>query len=181
MTGLCFDSRKVQKGDLYFCLPGMTYDGHDFIAQAVEKGAIGIVHSKEIENKLEGAVYIRVEDVVLAMNQCARIFYAKPSDKMTMYGITGTNGKSTCANIIKYIRELKEPCGYIGTIAIEYGKVRLAPDLTTPDALFLQKKLSDMVRAGMKSCALEVSSHGLAQHRVDAIRFDVAIFTNFHL
>ena len=56
-------------------------------------------------------VYIRVEDVVLAMNQCARIFYAKPSDKMTMYGITGTNGKSTCANIIKYIRELKEPCG----------------------------------------------------------------------
>ena len=68
---------------------------------------------------------------------------------------------------------------YIGTIAIEYGKVRLAPDLTTPDALFLQKKLSDMVRAGMKSCALEVSSHGLAQHRVDAIRFDVAIFTNF--
>lgn len=179
VTGLCFDSRKVQKGDLYFCLPGMTYDGHDFIAQAVEKGAIGIVHSKEIENKLEGAVYIRVEDVVLAMNQCARIFYAKPSDKMTMYGITGTNGKSTCANIIKYIRELKEPCGYIGTIAIEYGKVRLAPNLTTPDALFLQKKLSDMVRAGMKSCALEVSSHGLAQHRVDAIRFDVAIFTNF--
>ena len=60
VTGLCFDSRKVQKGDLYFCLPGMTYDGHDFIAQAVEKGAIGIVHSKEIENKLEGAVYIRV-------------------------------------------------------------------------------------------------------------------------
>ncbi len=179
VTGLCFDSRKVQKGDLYFCLPGMTYDGHDFIDQAVEKGAIGIVHSKEIENKLEGAVYIRVEDVVTAMNQCARLFYAKPSDKMMMYGITGTNGKSTCANIIKYIRELKEPCGYIGTIAIEYGKVRLAPDLTTPDALFLQKKLSDMVRAGMKSCALEVSSHGLAQHRVDAIRFDVAIFTNF--
>lgn len=179
VTGLCFDSRKVRKGDVYFCLPGMTYDGHDFIPQAIEKGAIAIVHSRDIENKQEGAVYIKVQDVVQAMNQCARLFYAKPSDKMTMYGITGTNGKSTCANIIKYIRELKEPCGYIGTIAIEYGKVRLAPDLTTPDALFLQKKLSDMVRAGMKSCALEVSSHGLAQHRVDAIRFDVAIFTNF--
>ncbi len=179
ITGLCFDSRKVKKGDLYFCLPGITYDGHDFIDQAIENGAVGIVHSRDLMDKMPGAVYIKVQDVNECMNQCARLFYAKPTDKMTMYGITGTNGKSTCANIIKYIRGFKEPCGYIGTIAIEYGKVRLAPDLTTPDALFLQKTFSDMVRAGMKACALEVSSHGLAQHRVDAIRFDVAIFTNF--
>lgn len=178
ITGLCFDSRKVKKGDMYFCLSGMTFDGHDFIPQAIEKGAIAIVYSKEIIDKIPGVIYIQVEDVTTCMNQCARLFYSKPSDKMTMYGITGTNGKSSCANIIKYIRDLKEPCGYIGTIAIEYGKVRIAPDLTTPDALFLQRKLSDMVRAGMKSCALEVSSHGLSQHRVDGIRFDVAIFTN---
>lgn len=179
ITGLCFDSRKVKRGNLYFCLPGITYDGHDFIQQAIDNGAVGIVHSREIPDKIPGAVYLRVEDVNACMNQCARLFYSKPSDKMTMYGITGTNGKSSCANIIQYIRELKEPCGYIGTIAIKYGKVRLAPDLTTPDALFLQKKMSDMVRYGMKSCALEVSSHGLAQHRVDGIQFDVAVFTNF--
>lgn len=181
VTGLCFDSRKVKKGNMYFCLPGMSHDGHEFIEQAINNGAVCIVHAKELNAKemVSGAIYIRVDDVNAAMNQCARIFYSKPSDKMLMYGITGTNGKSTIANIIRNIRNMKEPCGYIGTIAIEYGNIRLQPDLTTPDALFLQEKLADMVRHGMKACALEVSSHGLIQHRVDAIHFDVAIFTNF--
>ncbi len=179
ITGLSFDSRTVKEGNIYFCLPGLSSDGHNYIDQALQKGAICIVHSKPIEQKQEGAIYIRVEDVTDCLNQCARIFYGKPSEKMTMYGITGTNGKSTIANIIRSIRNEQEPCGYIGTIAIEYGDVRLQPNLTTPDAVFLQEKLSDMVRAGMKSCALEVSSHGLAQRRVDGIDFDVAIFTNF--
>ncbi|MBB5183288.1 UDP-N-acetylmuramoyl-L-alanyl-D-glutamate--2,6-diaminopimelate ligase [Catenisphaera adipataccumulans] len=180
VTGLCFDSRKVKQGNIYFCLPGMTHDGHEYIGQAIERGAICIVHSRELtpEEMPTGAIYIRVNDVMAAMNQCARIYYSSPSDKLLMYGITGTNGKSSIANIIRNIRNLKEPCGYIGTIAIEYGNVRLQPDLTTPDAIFLQEKLSDMVRCGMKACALEVSSHGLAQHRVDAIDFDVAVFTN---
>ncbi len=181
VTGLCFDSRKVKPGDVYFCLPGMSSDGHDYIDQSIDNGAICIVHSKEIDRNTmkRGVIYIRVKDVNDAMNQCARLFYAKPSEKMTMYGITGTNGKSTIANIIRSIRNTQEPCGYIGTISIEYGDVRLQPNLTTPDALFLQEKLSDMVRYQMKSCALEVSSHGLAQHRVDGIDFDVAIFSNF--
>ncbi len=180
VTGLCFDSRKVKEGNVYFCLPGIMHDGHEFISQAVKNGAICIVHSKELtkDEMPQGAIYIRVDDVTDAMNQVARIFYSKPSDKMMMYGVTGTNGKSTITNIIKNIRNLKEPTGYIGTISIEYGNVHLQPDLTTPDALFLQEKLSDMVRHGMKACALEVSSHGLAQHRVDGIDFDVAIFTN---
>ena len=180
VTGLCFDSRKVKEGNVYFCLPGIMHDGHEFIKQAVENGAICVVHSKELEKDgmIDGAIYIRVDNVTDAMNQVARIFYSKPSDKMLMYGVTGTNGKSTISNIIRNIRNLREPTGYIGTIAIEYGNIRLQPDLTTPDALFLQEKLSDMVCHGMKACALEVSSHGLAQHRVDGIDFDVAIFTN---
>ncbi len=178
ITGLSFDSRKVLQGNIYFCLPGLTYDGHDFIADAIKNGAVCIVHSKELMNMAPGAVYIRVEDVNEAMNQVARIFYAKPSDKMTMYGVTGTNGKSTITNIIRNILNHEKPCGYIGTISIEYGDVKLLPNLTTPDALFLQDKLQDMVRCGMKACALEVSSHGLAQHRVDGISFDCAIFTN---
>lgn len=179
VSGLCFDSRKVKKDNVYFCLPGLTFDGHDFIDSAIENGAICVVHSKEIQHKKDGVIYIRVHDVNEAMNQCARIFYGKPSDKMTMYAITGTNGKSTVANIIRSILDPIEPCGYIGTIAIEYGDVKLMPDLTTPDALFLQSKLSDMVNAGMKACALEVSSHGLSQGRVNGINFNVAIFTNF--
>ena len=179
VTGLCFDSRKVKPGNIYFCLPGLSHDGHDFIDSAIENGAICIVHSKEIENKRLGAIYIRVADVNEAMNQSARLYYQKPSDKMMMYGITGTNGKSTIANIIRSILNPEKPCGYIGTIAIEYGNVKLMPDLTTPDALFLQSKLADMVNTGMQACALEVSSHGLAQGRVNGIDFDVAIFTNF--
>ena len=178
ITGLSFDSRTVRPGNIYFCLPGLTNDGHDFIDSAIQNGAVCIVHSKELLNMAQGAVYIRVEDVNDAMNKVARIFYARPSDKMKMYGVTGTNGKSTITNIIRDIINDKTPCGYIGTIAIKYGDIELQPNLTTPDALFLQSKMADMVRCGMKACALEVSSHGLAQHRVDGISFDCAIFTN---
>ena len=82
ITGLCSDSRKVKPGNIYFCLPGITHDGHDFINQALENGAKCIVHSKKLEEMKSGAVYIRVDDVIDAMNQCARLFYSKPADKM---------------------------------------------------------------------------------------------------
>ena len=121
ITGLSFDSRTVRPGNIYFCLPGLTNDGHDFIDSAIKNGAVCIVHSKELLNMAPGAVYIRVEDVNDAMNKVARIFYARPSDKMKMYGVTGTNGKSTITNIIRDIINDKTPCGYIGTIAIKYG------------------------------------------------------------
>ncbi len=111
VTGLCFDSRKVKKGNVYFCLPGLTYDGHDFIDSAIENGAICIVHSRPVSDKRDGVIYIRVADVNEAMNQCARIFFGNPSDKMTMYGITGTNGKSTIANVIRSILDPLEPTG----------------------------------------------------------------------
>ncbi len=179
IQGLTFDSRKVKPGDMYFCLPGLTFDGHQFIDQAIDKGAIAIVHSKEIEHPKSGAIYIRVDDTVDALNQAAKIFYNRPAENMIMFGITGTNGKSTIANIIRHFENPEIPCGYIGTIAIAYGSTVLAPDLTTPDALFLEKTLRDMVNAGMKACAMEVSSHGLAQKRVNGIDFDVAVFTNF--
>lgn len=179
ISGLCFDSRKVKPGDLYFCLPGLTYDGHNFIDQAIDRGAVGIVHSKSIENPMPGAIYIRVDDVNEAMNQAAKIFYNRPAEKLMMFGITGTNGKSSVANIIRWFEQEDRPCGYIGTIAIAYGNVNLTPDLTTPDALLLQSTLRDMADAKMQACALEVSSHGLALGRVNGIDFDVAVFTNF--
>ncbi len=179
ITGLSFDSRKVKPGDMYFCLPGLTFDGHDFIPQAIDKGAIAIVHSRPIEHPGAGAVYIRVDDPVDALSQASKIFYNRPAEEMFMYGITGTNGKSTIANIIRYLEQPELPCGYIGTIAIAYGSNTFAPDLTTPDTVFLQKTLRDMVNAGMKACAMEVSSHGLAQKRVDGIDFDIAVFSNF--
>lgn len=179
ITGLSFDSRKVRPGDMYFCLPGLTFDGHDFISQAIDKGALAIVHSRPIAHPCAGAVYIKVDDTVDAMNQAAKIFYSRPSESLYMFGVTGTNGKSTITNIIRHFEQPERPCGYIGTIAIAYGSSTFAPDLTTPDSIFLQKTLRDMVNAGMRSCAMEVSSHGLAQKRVDPIDFDIAVFTNF--
>lgn len=164
---------------MYFCLPGLTFDGHDFISQALDKGALAIVHTKDIENPRPGAIYIRVADAAEALNQAAKIFYNRPSEDMVMFGVTGTNGKSTITNIIRHFENPQVPCGYIGTIAIAYGSNTFMPDLTTPDALFLQKTLRDMVEAGMKACSMEVSSHGLAQKRVDGIDFDVVVFTNF--
>ena len=179
ISGLCFDSRKVKPGDMYFCLPGLTSDGHDYIDQAIAAGAIAIVHTRPIECSAPGVVYIRVDDAQDAMNAAAKIFYNRPCEKMRMFGITGTNGKSTSANIIRHFEQPETPCGYIGTIAIAYGDKTYAPDLTTPDALMLQRILRDMVDAGMKACAMEVSSHGLAQKRVVGIDYDVAVFTNF--
>lgn len=179
VSGLSFDSRTIKPGNIYFCLPGIKTDGHEFAGTAVDNGALVVVHSKPIEDKRAGAIYLRVADVNQAMNQAAKIFYKSPAEKMLMYGVTGTNGKSTVSNIIRWLQNPTKPCGYIGTIAISYGNNTMTPNLTTPDAIFLQKTLADMVNAGMQACALEVSSHGLAQGRVDAIDFDVAIFTNF--
>ena len=109
IQGLTFDSRKVKPGDMYFCLPGLTFDGHQFIDQAIDKGAIAIVHSKEIEHPKSGAIYIRVDDTVDALNQAAKIFYNRPAENMIMFGITGTNGKSTIANIILISNSRKSP------------------------------------------------------------------------
>lgn len=176
---LGFDSRKKMDHGMFFCLTGINTDGHEYIDQAIENGAVCIVHSKPVENKKSGVVYVKVENVSATMNRIAARFYDYPTKKLKVYGITGTNGKSTTAKIIRDVLSRFEPCGYIGTISISYGDVVLPPDLTTPDAISLQKISKDMVQAGMKALALEVSSIGLELHRVDAISFDVAIFTNF--
>lgn len=173
------DSRKKIKNSMFFCLDGFITNGHRFIKQAIANGAVCIVHSEDIDEYEEGVAYIKVANVVNALNHVVAKFYDYPSKKLRVYGVTGTNGKSSVTNLIRDIVNHFEPCGYIGTIAIEYNDIKLEPDLTTPDAIYTFKVMHDMVEAGVKSLALEVSSHGLEQHRVDAIDFDVAIFTNF--
>lgn len=175
---LFYDSRKKVKNGMFFCVDGLVHDGHEFIDQAIENGAVCIVHSTPIENRQKGIVYIRVEDVSDTLSRVAARFYGYPSRNMKVYGVTGTNGKSTITKVIKDVHSRFEPCGYIGTISISYGDVTLPPDLTTPDAIMMQSILKDMKRAKMKAVALEVSSHGLEQGRVNSVEFDVAVFTN---
>jgi UDP-N-acetylmuramoyl-L-alanyl-D-glutamate--2,6-diaminopimelate ligase len=127
---------------------------------------------------VEGIEYIKVENVVQELNRVAAIFFKHPSHKLNLIGVTGTNGKSTIAKTIKELYSLWSPCGYSGTISIEYGPNKEKPDFTTDETVPLLKMLNRMIKANMKAAALEISSQGLDQHRVDALNFDIGIFTN---
>ncbi len=175
IKGLCIDSRKAVAGDMFFCLKGLEADGHRFAKMACEKGAVCVVHSDEVE-KLAGVTYVKVSDTNKELNRICDLFFGQPSCKMTVFGVTGTNGKTTTTSIISDVYE--KSCGYMGTIAVRYGDVSRIPSLTTPDALEIHGNLKEMADYGMEAVAMEVSSHGLAMGRTDAVDFDVAIFTN---
>lgn len=174
---LVTDSRNPMKHAVFYCLKGMVNDGHRFVNQAIENGAIVIVHSDEIVYQ-ENITYIKVNDVLEELNRSAAIFFNKPHQKLNMIGVTGTNGKSTITKTIKEIYNHFEPCGYSGTISIEFGDVCEKPDYTTDETVPTLKLLKRMLKAKMKAVCMEVSSQGLDQRRVDALQFDVAIFTN---
>ena len=178
IASLMVDSRKKLPNSLFFCIKGMATDGHKYIDQAINNGAIAIVYSEELTQKHNGITYIKVDNVRQALAYITNLFYEHPSQKMRVFGVTGTNGKSSITTMIKHLYGQYHPTGYIGTISIEYGNVKKPPLLTTPDIVDLQSILHDMVLANMKAVALEVSSIGLDQHRVDGIDFDIAIFTN---
>ncbi len=178
IKSLMADSRKKRPDSIFFCVKGMMFDGHAFVEQAIKNGAKVIVYSEPLPFMHKEITYIKVHDVIEAFNHVADAFYGYPSHKMTMFGVTGTNGKSSISCIIRDIMNPFAPTGYVGTIAIEYGNVKLPPLLTTPDIDDLHGILNDMVEAGMKACALEASSIGIEQGRIDSIDFDVAIFTN---
>lgn len=178
IMGLCLDSRVAKEGDIYFCMEGMLHDGHEFIEEVLDRGVKCIVHKNPVETMRKGIAYIQVENVNRTLNRISSLFYDHPSHTMRVFGVTGTNGKSTITSIIKDVYANFYPIGYIGTIAISYGDVVLPPSLTTPDAILIHKTLRDMLDAGMQACALEVSSHGLELGRVQSIDFDIAIFSN---
>ena len=175
IQGLCIDSRKAKKGDLFFCLKGLEADGHRFAESACRAGAAAVVHSDSLK-ECEGVVYIKAEDVNGELNRICDLFYGRPSRKMTVFGVTGTNGKTTTTSIISDV--YNRPCGYMGTIAVRYADVSRIPSLTTPDALEIHENLKEMADHGMEAVAMEVSSHGLSMGRVDSVDFDAAIFTN---
>jgi len=178
IDSLMSDSRIKANNSLFFCLRGMKHDGHQHISQAVENGAIAIVHCEELNTYIPFVEYIKVEDSFTQLNRCAAIFYGNPSEKLKLFGVTGTNGKTTIAKVIKAVYSTHLSCGYIGTIGLEYGTVSEKPDYTTPEVINLHDVLDKMVKAKMKAVAIEISSQGLEQHRVDALKLKTAIFTN---
>jgi UDP-N-acetylmuramoyl-L-alanyl-D-glutamate--2,6-diaminopimelate ligase len=176
VTGLALDNRRVGAGTLFFCVPGFTRDGHDFAADAVQRGASALV----VERPLGlGVPEVRVDDVRAAMAPIAARFHGDPTARLDMVGITGTNGKTTTAFLV---RELLEAAGrqtaLLGTIKSVIGGAEAPLARTTPEAVDLQAAFARMLDAGDVACAMEVSSHALELHRADAIHWDVAVFTN---
>ena len=174
---LAYDSRKVEPGTLFFCVVGEKADGHEFGPRAVEEGAAALVVERELTELAVPQVV--VPDSRAAMAPLAARFYGDPTGELRVVGVTGTNGKTTTAFLVREIlRGADYSCGLLGTVKQIVGGVEKEVVRTTPEAIELQKTFRQMLEGGDEACAMEVSSHAMALHRADAIHFEVAIFTN---
>jgi UDP-N-acetylmuramoyl-L-alanyl-D-glutamate--2,6-diaminopimelate ligase len=176
VADLAYDSRKVGPGTLFFCVPGEKVDGHRFGRQAVEAGAAGLVVERELE---VDAPQVVVGDARAAMAPVAAAFWGDPTAQLRVVGVTGTNGKTTTAFLVREILEgAGISCGLLGTVKQVVAGVEEAVERTTPEAIDLQATFKRMLDGGDRACAMEVSSHAMALHRADAVHFEVGLFTN---
>jgi UDP-N-acetylmuramoyl-L-alanyl-D-glutamate--2,6-diaminopimelate ligase len=176
IAGLAYDSRAVEPGTLFFCVPGQRSDGHEFADRAVERGATALV----VERLLDaGVTQVRVADARAAMASIAVRFWDDPTAQLRVAGVTGTNGKTTTAFLIRHVLESQGTrTGLLGTVKRIVGGVEEEVERTTPEAIDLQRTFRRMLEGGDAACAMEVSSHALALERTSGVRFAVAVFTN---
>lgn len=173
-----YDNRKVETGDLFVCVKGFKVDGHSFIKDAKNKGATAVIVSDDVES-VDGITIIKVEDTRKALAVVSSNFFGNPKDKIKLIGITGTNGKTTSAFIIKSILEKAgNKVGLIGTIANYIGNDKIETERTTPESFELHELFNKMVEENVQYCVMEVSSHSLDLDRVYGLEFEVGIFTN---
>jgi len=176
VTSIHCRSSNVQAGGVFVAVRGQHADGHDFIGEALARGAVAIVAEKaEVNN----AIVAQVEDSREALALLSTAFYGYPSDRLVMIGVTGTNGKTTTAALVESVLKVSgAEVGVIGTENYRYRGKTYANPLTTPEAIDLQRILADMARTGVTHVVMEVSSHALDQKRVTGCAYDVAVFTN---
>jgi UDP-N-acetylmuramoyl-L-alanyl-D-glutamate--2,6-diaminopimelate ligase len=176
ITGLAYDTRTVRPGTLFFCVPGFTRDGHEFAPAAIAAGAVALV----VERPLNlGIPEIRVPSVRAAMAPAAAAFYGDPTVHLETIGVTGTNGKTTTAFLIRALLEADgRQAGLLGTVTSVIAGAERGVERTTPEAIDLQRTFREMLDGGDVACSMEVSSHAMELHRADAIHFAAAIFTN---
>ncbi len=176
VTGLAYDSGKVKAGTLFFCVPGERADGHEFAPDAVERGAVALVVERELDLDVP---QVRVADARAAMAPLAVRFWGDPTAKLTVAGITGTNGKTTTAFLLRRILEQSgKQTGLLGTVKRIVGGKEEEVERTTPEAIDLQSTFRRMLDGGDEACVMEVSSHALALNRAEGISFDAKVFTN---
>ena len=172
------DSRKVGEQGLFFCIVGANFDGHAYVKNVIDKGAVCLVVQKDVE-PVPGVLIVKVDSTRYAMGIVSSNFYGNPSSKLTVIGITGTKGKTTTTYMIReMLMSAGHKTGLIGTIEIIDGNNVTAANNTTPESMIVHKKLKDMVDNGLDSVVMEVSSQALKLHRVSGFTFDIGVFTN---
>ena len=173
-----YDNRKIEQGDAFVCVKGFKVDGHSFIGDAIKKGAKTLIVQEDVSVQ-EDITIIKVRDTRKALAIMSSNYFGNPKDKLKIIGITGTNGKTTSAFIIKSILEKAGfMTGLIGTIANYIGNKKVDAVRTTPESYELHELFKNMVDAGVEYCVMEVSSHSLELDRVYGIQFEEGIFTN---
>jgi UDP-N-acetylmuramoyl-L-alanyl-D-glutamate--2,6-diaminopimelate ligase len=176
ITGLAYSSQSVTPGALFFCVPGFRSDGHDFAPDAVARGAAALVCERPLGL---GVPEVVVNDVRAAMGPAAARFNGHPTAELDVVGITGTNGKTTTAFLVRHLLEAAgRRCGLLGTVKRVVGGREEQVERTTPEAIDLQATFRAMVEAGDSACSMEVSSHALELGRASGIRFACRVFTN---
>ena len=179
VSHLSFDSRKISQGGLYIAVKGVAVDGHQFIGKAIDNGAVVIVCENFPEQKNENITYIKVTNTLKTLGILASNFYGNPSEKLKLVGITGTNGKTSVATLLHHtFKNLGHPSALISTVEYRIADEILPATHTTPDIITLNKILAQAVEKGCEYAFMEVSSHGIHQHRIAGLHFSIAGFTN---
>ena len=179
ILGIAFDSRMVAQGTMFFAVKGTQVDGHDYIVNAIESGAIAVVCEKMPKSKQEGVTYIKVDNSAYVLGMAASNFFGNPSEKLRLVGVTGTNGKTTIATLLyRLFTEAGYKCGLLSTIENIINRDVVPSTHTTPDPIELNTLLKQMVETGCEYAFMEVSSHSVAQDRIAGLHFAGGIFTN---
>ncbi|AVR44095.1 UDP-N-acetylmuramoyl-L-alanyl-D-glutamate--2,6-diaminopimelate ligase [Christiangramia fulva] len=179
INSLQFDSRKVQLNDVFVAIRGTVSDGHDFIKKAEDQGAIAIICEQMPEKKVNGVTYVEVKDTKKALAYMASNYYDTPSEKLKLVGVTGTNGKTTIATLLyDLFTNAGFKAGLLSTVKVMVGDKQYEAIRTTPDSITINSYLKKMNDVGVEFCFMEVSSHGIDQHRTTALKFVGGIFTN---
>jgi UDP-N-acetylmuramoyl-L-alanyl-D-glutamate--2,6-diaminopimelate ligase len=178
ITGIAYDSRRVMPGNLFVAVRGERTDGHRFVEAAIDRGAAAVLLERDA-GMSPRATRIKVSDTRRTMALVSAQFYQHPSQQLKVVGVTGTNGKTTTAFMVRSILEQAGlASGLLGTVQYQIGHRIIPAARTTPESVEIQEMMSQMLRAGCRAVSMEVSSHALDQHRVDSVDFDVAVFTN---
>jgi len=179
ITGVAIDSRQVCRGGLFIAERGTVTDGHKFMTKAVEQGACAVVCEEMPAEKAEGVTYVRVANSEQVAGQIASNFYGRPSEKLRLIGVTGTNGKTTIATTLYHLfRRLNHKCGLLSTVVNYVDGEAVPTEHTTPDPVTLNQLLARMVEAGCEYAFMECSSHSIVQNRIGGLHFAGGLFTN---